>query len=142
MRNRTRLEIELPVNIPGVKLTGAHGGAVAPGGNAAFDVTFPSNVQPGSRSLSLQVAPFHCGVAVRSAGVPDDLPLWMRRAGPCPVFLPNIIVENTVRELGLNANLDEHALQEKISSGLERLYAFQHKDGGWGWWKPTRRIPL
>jgi hypothetical protein len=36
------LEMDLPVNVPGVKLTGAHGGAISPGGNAAFDVTFPN----------------------------------------------------------------------------------------------------
>ena len=25
-------------------------------------------------------------------------------------------------------------LAEKINSGLQRLYGYQHIDGGWGWW--------
>jgi uncharacterized protein YfaS (alpha-2-macroglobulin family) len=26
-------------------------------------------------------------------------------------------------------------LDEMVRLGLDRLYSFQHSDGGWGWWK-------
>src|SRR5690606_12002364 len=26
-------------------------------------------------------------------------------------------------------------LEEMVRAGLQRLYDFQHADGGWGWWK-------
>jgi len=29
-----------------------------------------------------------------------------------------------------------------VSEGLERLYGFQHYDGGWGWWKDDRSTPF
>jgi uncharacterized protein YfaS (alpha-2-macroglobulin family) len=73
-------------------------------------------------------------------------------------FLPAAITAKTLKDLGLNAETvmnkafggvePEHAdkthpegkknlqlLDEMISQGLERLYNFQHSDGGWGWWK-------
>lgn len=50
-------------------------------------------------------------------------------------FLPNIVVEQALKELKIKSNVDAAALQKKIREGLERLYDFQHEDGGWGWWK-------
>ena len=74
------LEMELPVNVPGVKLTGAHGGAIAPGGNAAFDVTFPAK---SPTRLALAFAPglaLDRRIAFRSAGLSHDIPVRMRGA--------------------------------------------------------------
>jgi hypothetical protein len=31
--------------------------------------------------------------------------------------------------------VDERELNKKVKAGLERLYGYQHDDGGWGWWK-------
>jgi hypothetical protein len=30
----------------------------------------------------------------------------------------------------------------KVQKGLDRLYAYQHDDGGWGWWKDDKMIRL
>ena len=57
-------------------------------------------------------------------------------------FLPNIVVTQAIRDLGLKDDLDEAALQEKIRAGLDRLYSFQHEDGGWGWWETDDSAPL
>jgi hypothetical protein len=73
-------------------------------------------------------------------------------------FLPAVIVRKTLSDLGIaKGSLDErifggiepaHAektqpkgrkdmrkLDDMVKAGLERLYDFQHSDGGWGWWK-------
>lgn len=74
-------------------------------------------------------------------------------------FLPAIIVKKTMTDLGLTQNeVDvylsdvlaprndpEHPernreeslskLDKMTKAGLDRLYDFQHSDGGWGWWK-------
>lgn len=73
-------------------------------------------------------------------------------------FLPAAITFKTLKDLGLQPEtamnrlfggiVQEHAsrthpkgkkdlnrLDEMIRQGLDRLYAFQHSDGGWGWWK-------
>src|SRR5262249_33503558 len=57
-------------------------------------------------------------------------------------FLPNITVEQAVRDLGLKNGPDPAALAEKIRAGLERLYSFQHEDGGWGWWQADESHPF
>lgn len=57
-------------------------------------------------------------------------------------FLPNIVVRQAVKELGLKTDLDQGELQEKIRAGLERLYAFHHEDGGWGWWETDDSHPF
>ena len=33
-------------------------------------------------------------------------------------------------------------MQEKIRAGLDRLYNFQHEDGGWGWWETDESHPF
>jgi uncharacterized protein YfaS (alpha-2-macroglobulin family)/tetratricopeptide (TPR) repeat protein len=73
-------------------------------------------------------------------------------------FLPSVVVARTLRARGLSAEdamervfggieaelagkthpegkqaLDE--LDRMVERGLERLYDFQHQDGGWAWWK-------
>src|SRR4029077_6918331 len=57
-------------------------------------------------------------------------------------FLPDIVVQAAVRDLGLKANLDDAALQQKIRAGLDILYGFQHEDGGWGWWETDDSHPF
>lgn len=74
-------------------------------------------------------------------------------------FLPAVIVKKTLKDLGLSekdidnyinqvlipredpdhpqrkTELTVNKLNEMTAAGLERLYDFQHSDGGWGWWK-------
>lgn len=68
-------------------------------------------------------------------------------------FYPTVLANKSLKNLGTNleevkqfhkrrrglghrrAVVDSKELQEMIEAGLQRLYAFQHKDGGWGWWK-------
>ncbi len=57
-------------------------------------------------------------------------------------FLPNIIVTRAVSELGIKANLEQADVQSKIRAGLDRLYNFQHEDGGWGWWETDESHPF
>ena len=33
-------------------------------------------------------------------------------------------------------------LDKKVQRGLDRLYAYQHDDGGWGWWKDDKSDPF
>lgn len=46
--------------------------------------------------------------------------------------LPNAVVGRAFHQLGIgNPSSD---LPLKINASLQRLYGFQHRDGGWGWW--------
>ena len=50
-------------------------------------------------------------------------------------LLPNVVVANTLRELKVPNRIDPALLKRQVDAGLDRLYGFQHADGGWGWWK-------
>ena len=51
-------------------------------------------------------------------------------------FLPNVMVSQAVKELRhQDQRSSRTTLEKKIRAGLDRLYDFQHEDGGWGWWK-------
>jgi alpha-2-macroglobulin len=128
------LELELPVNVPGVKLALARGGSMASGGEAAFDLTFPGHVQPGSRRISVRVSPSIAGSLFGALEFLTSFPYGCVEQ-TMSSFLPNVVVKQAAADLGLKAAIDEAALQEKIRDGLDRLYGFQHEDGGWGWWE-------
>ncbi|MBN1123205.1 MAG: Ig-like domain-containing protein [Anaerolineae bacterium] len=56
-------------------------------------------------------------------------------------FLPNVLTMRAYQEFNLSdAELEEN-LQEQISIGLQRLYAQQHVDGGWGWFVQSNSNP-
>ena len=48
--------------------------------------------------------------------------------------LPNAMVAQAFRKLGTHSELLEADLPPMVDLGLQKLYGFQHNDGGWGWW--------
>ncbi|MGD2040226.1 MAG: hypothetical protein PVH11_05330 [Anaerolineae bacterium] len=48
--------------------------------------------------------------------------------------LPNAMVGQAFRRLGVSNDFLEADLPPMVSLGLQKLYGFQHNDGGWGWW--------
>jgi uncharacterized protein YfaS (alpha-2-macroglobulin family) len=48
--------------------------------------------------------------------------------------LPNAVVGRAFTALGVIDPLLKADLPRKVSAGLQRLYGYQHNDGGWGWW--------
>jgi uncharacterized protein YfaS (alpha-2-macroglobulin family) len=51
-------------------------------------------------------------------------------------FLPAVAVKDATRHAPIGLPPDVAArLPDVLAKGLARLYAFQHDDGGWGWWE-------
>ncbi|HEV2915147.1 MAG TPA: MG2 domain-containing protein [Pyrinomonadaceae bacterium] len=50
-------------------------------------------------------------------------------------FLPDVIVAQALRDVQTARIREGNDLGLKVGRGLNRLYGFQHEDGGWGWWK-------
>jgi uncharacterized protein YfaS (alpha-2-macroglobulin family) len=57
-------------------------------------------------------------------------------------FLPNVLTYRALERLGLEDADLEANLNEQVGVGLQRLYARQHYDGGWGWWVDDRSNTL
>ncbi|MEZ4590783.1 MAG: Ig-like domain-containing protein [Chloroflexota bacterium] len=48
--------------------------------------------------------------------------------------LPNAVVGRALNQLGVTNPTLQAELPGQISASIQRLYGFQHEDGGWGWW--------
>ncbi|MFX0125482.1 MAG: MG2 domain-containing protein [Candidatus Hodarchaeota archaeon] len=49
-------------------------------------------------------------------------------------LIPNALVLQYLAEINQLDNKTEEEILNMIVAGLSRLYSFQHRDGGWGWW--------
>lgn len=118
-------------------------------------LSLPKERRPGSTTMTVQVTP---SLAVTML---DALPYLINYPYGCTEqtmsrFLPSVIVAKTLKDLGLSGfenrlyggiepasaaqthpdgKKDMEELNKMVNAGLDRLYGFQHSDGGWGWWK-------
>jgi uncharacterized protein YfaS (alpha-2-macroglobulin family) len=127
------------------------------GNDITVKLDLPQARKPESTSLTVQVTP---SLAITML---DALPYLIDYPYGCTEqtmsrFLPAAITAKTLRDLGLapedvmsrvfggiepataghtqpKGKKDLQKLDEMVKAGLERLYDFQHGDGGWGWWK-------
>lgn len=130
------------------------------GSEVLVKLHIPQARKPGSTSLTVQVTP---SMAVTML---DALPYLINYPYGCTEqtmsrFMPTAVVAKTLHELGLQPEEvmgkvfggvepetagkthpdGKKSLQQMnamIKDGLNRLYDFQHADGGWGWWKEGR----
>src|SRR4029079_9566698 len=127
------------------------------GDGVSIKLDIPKERRPDSTTLSVQVAPSMATTML------DALPYLIDYPYGCTEqtmsrFLPAVITAKTLRDLGMKPETamnkifggierstaaathpkGSHDLKEldaMTKEGLERLYDFQHSDGGWGWWK-------
>ena len=57
-------------------------------------------------------------------------------------FLPNVIVAQALKDVPTAKLRASNDLDKKLQRGMDRLYAYQHGDGGWGWWKDDKTDPF
>jgi uncharacterized protein YfaS (alpha-2-macroglobulin family) len=125
--------------------------------SVAIKLDIPRERRPETTTLTVQVAPSMATTML------DALPYLIDYPYGCTEqtmsrFLPAAITAKTLRDLGLKPETAMHKifggieqsnaaathpkgerdlkeLDRITKAGLERLYNFQHTDGGWGWWK-------
>ena len=127
------------------------------GDSVSINLDIPKERRSDSTRLTVQIAPSMATTML------DALPYLIDYPYGCTEqtmsrFLPAVITAKTLRDLGLKPETAMHkifgGIEESSASathsqgrrdlkeldamtkkGLERLYDFQHADGGWGWWK-------
>ena len=127
------------------------------GDSVSVKLDIPAERRGDSTVLTVQVAPSMATTML------DALPYLIEYPYGCTEqtmsrFLPAAITAKTLRDLGLkpetamrkvfggieptsaaathtNSPRDLRELELVTKASLERLYDFQHQDGGWGWWK-------
>ena len=129
------MELTLPVVPFGVKLADAKSGSIsATNGQNDVTITYPAETEISSHGLDVSVTPSIAGAVLGALEYLTTYPYGCTEQ-TMSSFLPNIIVAKTLQDLHLQYKGDPAELEKKIRAGMDRLYDFQHDDGGWGWWK-------
>ncbi|MCL4796632.1 MAG: alpha-2-macroglobulin [Bryobacteraceae bacterium] len=128
------MELTLPVEPDGVKWREVKQGALRGVEPQTAAGAFPADSLPHARSLEIQVTPSVAGALFGAleylAGYPYGcVEQTMSR------FLPSVVVSQAFEALKLPPPENPEELRKKVTAGLDRLYNFQHEDGGWGWWQ-------
>ena len=97
-------------------------------------LTLPEDAVAGSARLEVRALPADISVVESAldylAGYPYGcVEQTMSR------FLPSLIALRSMERLGIDNPALAAKLPKMIDEGLQRLYGFQHFDGGWGWWQ-------
>ena len=106
-----------------------------------FSLEIPANADLNSRKLRVEVAPSIAGTLLGALDYLTTYPYGCTEQ-TMSSFLPNVIVASTVKEFKSTSIRNSDDLKNKVERGRNRLYAFQHGDGGWGWWKDDASDPF
>ncbi len=98
-----------------------------------FTLDLPANADTNSRKLRVEVAPSVAGTLFGALDYLTTYPYGCTEQ-TMSSFLPNIVVTKALKEFKSVSIRNESDLKKKVERGRNRLYAFQHEDGGWGWW--------
>ncbi len=165
------MKLAFPVLVHGVNKTVAACGSYRPAdqGRRTLTIELPEDIDPEQTEFSLALNPSLAGVMVEAlpylVGYPYGcVEQTMSR------FYPTVLVQGCLKTLGtdletvgkaraqLSPEDKEHRFAGRpgsqtspvfsstevaamIKAGLDRIYAFQHGDGGWGWWKEDDSSP-
>jgi uncharacterized protein YfaS (alpha-2-macroglobulin family) len=128
------LEMTLPVLPFGVKQRATGSGVVFSGaGQNQWSFSYPAGSDLPSRGLTVTIAPSVAGTVFDALDYLTGYP-WGCTEQTMSSFLPDLIVAQAVDKLHLKSPIDRAMLNDMVRAGLDRLYGFQHDDGGWGWW--------
>jgi uncharacterized protein YfaS (alpha-2-macroglobulin family) len=106
-----------------------------------FTLDLPANADLNSRKLRVEVAPSVAGTLFAALDYLTTYPYGCTEQ-TMSSFLPNIVVSQTLREFKSVSIRNQNELKKKVERGRNRLYAFQHEDGGWGWWTNDASDPF
>src|SRR5256885_6867113 len=106
-----------------------------------FNLNLPGRADTQARNLRIEASP---SIASALFGALDYLTTYPYGCTEQTMssFLPNVIVSQALKDVKSSSIRDSNDLGRKVQKGLNRLYAYQHDDGGWGWWKDDQSDPF
>jgi alpha-2-macroglobulin len=137
------MELTLPVVPFGVKLAISKSGSIAGAGttDTSQPLTFPAATEANTRKLTISVTPSIAGSVFAALNYLTSYPYGCTEQ-TMSSFLPDVLVANALQKLGVKSNIDPVTLHKQVQAGLDRLYTYQHDDGGWGWWQTDDSHPF
>ncbi len=106
-----------------------------------LSLNLPQSADARARSLRIDVAPSVAGTLFGALDYLTSYPYGCTEQ-TMSSFLPNVIVSQALKDVKSSSIRNSNDLPKKVQKGMDRLYAYQHKDGGWGWWKADQSDPF
>jgi uncharacterized protein YfaS (alpha-2-macroglobulin family) len=97
-------------------------------------VRIPANADPTQGELTVTLEPSLAAGTVGGLTYLEHYPYECTEQ-TMSRFLPNVVTYAALKELGVARPDLEAKLPQQVGVGLQRIYAQQHSDGGWGWWQ-------
>src|SRR5437660_677933 len=106
-----------------------------------FSLDLPRNPDSQARKLRIEASP---SIAATLFGALDYLTSYPYGCTEQTMssFLPNVMVAQALKDVPTAKIRASNGLDKKVQKGMDRLYAYQHDDGGWGWWKDDKTDPF
>ena len=134
LAGRDAVAVSLPVYPLAVPEITTWAGELSPmSPTSTVTLTVPSDVITATSRLEINLAPSLASGMLGGLEYLIDYPYGCVEQTMSRV-LPNAMVSRAFGELGIRSEMLETDLPPMVALGLQRLYAFQHGDGGWGWW--------
>ncbi|MEM0360586.1 MAG: MG2 domain-containing protein [Candidatus Diapherotrites archaeon] len=125
------LEITIPVLPWGVKEFETISGEA--GQKTTLDIVIPENTDREADKIIINLNPTLAGTIIDSLEYLTGYPYGCVEQ-TMSRFLPDVVVAQTLKDLGLKNEKLETELPDMVEKGLQKLYSMQSSDGGWGWW--------
>ena len=106
-----------------------------------FSLNLPPNADARARNFKIEVTPSVAGTLFGALDYLTAYPYGCTEQ-TMSSFLPNVIVTQALKNVKTSSIKDSNDLPKKVQKGMDRLYAYQHNDGGWGWWKDDQSDPF
>ena len=123
-------ETTLPTLAPGLKVVTASAATLAdPSAQDKFDLsTLPPNA-----TVTLTLSPSLASSLFPALDFLTSYPYGCAEQ-TMSSFLPDVAVAQALKQRGAD-RLPPATLAKQVNLGLQRLYRYQHGDGGWNWWE-------
>jgi uncharacterized protein YfaS (alpha-2-macroglobulin family) len=107
----------------------------------SVSLDLPPNPNAQARILRIEASPSIAGTLFGALDYLTSFPYGCTEQ-TMSSFLPNVIVAQALKDVPTAKIRASNDLDKKVQKGMDRLYAYQHDDGGWGWWKDDKTDPF
>ena len=113
--------------------TAGTAGALDEAGERTEIIALPRRFDVTQGELKIQVNPSLAAGMVAALEALDNTKYTSTEA-TVSRFLPNVLTLRALQDLGIDDPALEDELEQAVMTGVQKLYAQQHTDGGWGWY--------
>ncbi|HVO41231.1 MAG TPA: alpha-2-macroglobulin family protein, partial [Aggregatilineales bacterium] len=132
----------LPIVRYEVPETTGTGGTIGPDGGVQVEgVVLPRRFTVKQGSLDVRLDRSLAASATDALNVVENSP-YQSTEWTISVMMPNLATYNALKKLGLDNPKLKDSVTQEVNYGIQRLYADQHSDGGWGWFIEDKSDPV